>query len=67
MKLYKVSVRTKEWEHQGYSYHASKAAAQKVIRDAPDHECELEVIQVGRTKSEIIKALNRHGAHPDNG
>lgn len=74
MNIYRVSIvggetSGVEGEHQGYSYHSSKADAQRAVREvkANGHECTIEVTECKPTKAEIIDYLNRYAAHPNNG
>jgi hypothetical protein len=69
VKLYKVSYRTKDGEHAGFSYHTSMEEAGKAARGgrAADHSTEINSIDVVQTKVGIVAALNFHASHPDNG
>lgn len=69
MKIYKVSmVRINGQEHTGYRFCPNKKWVRHVIKGCAGHtKCEVETINVVRSKAGIIKALNIYGGHPDNG
>lgn len=70
MKIYKVFQGFTSDGNQGYSYHGSKALADKALKECEDNEIkdgEIEIIEVTPTKAGIILALNIHGSHNDNG
>lgn len=69
MKIYRVSYADKQdAEHKGYSYHTSRAAAEKAVRDCKEHkQCEITTTELTPTKKGIIAYLERYADHPDNG
>ena len=75
MKIYKLDHGHSSDGQQGFSYYSSMSKATKAIRgilndrEDGDHNIppSIEPIEVIQTMTGIIAALNRHGAHNDNG
>ena len=69
MKIYRVSVESNS-EHQGYSFHSSRGAAEKAIGEAKGRDFEATqdmTLDVELNKAGVLRALNIWGGHPDNG
>jgi hypothetical protein len=68
MRVYKVNYRTDD-ESTGATYHGElKHAMDAETRaDLNGTKTEREEFDVEITREGILKALNRHGGHPDNG
>ena len=71
MRIYQNHYRDPMHESHGYSYHTSKAdaqrAARKNVREDPGSEVQTEVMEFPISKAGLLRALNRCGTHPDNG
>ncbi len=80
MRLYKVAYLGEPGgvdTSTGFSFHGSKREAEKEARRGSDpkpldgdkqyRSASIEPIEVQPTKRGIIRALNLHGCHPDNG
>ncbi len=75
MKIYKVTHITVGSEHNGYTYHTSKKAAEKEKRDDFSEWVEnsghadtiIETFDVSINKKSILEFLNLNCSHPDNG
>lgn len=76
MKIYKVSYDGDPDGQKGFEFVASMELARKLARawekqeKSPgigDHRGEIELLEISPTKRGILKALNKHGSHPDNG
>lgn len=71
MKIYQLSFAGDPDGHKGYSYFASRRAAEDEKRDwerdSLERDATITEIEIEPTKHGIIRALNIHGGHPDNG
>lgn len=74
MTLYRVSERSFQLGHRGYTYFTARGTAERWmkrrLRDKEDREdisFELDEIKVRPTKRGIWDALNQYGGHNDNG
>lgn len=71
MTIYRNHYSTEGGISGGFSYHPSKRDAKLAVKgwktsDAPPHEI-AEPLTLKPTRYDIIRFLNQHGAHPDNG
>lgn len=70
MKIYKVSYRHQA-ASEGFYFCASKKEAMSNKRISGNHvehcEKEIETVEIELTKKGILKALNFHASHNDNG
>ena len=70
MKVYRISIRDKFEEHNGYSYFSSLAEAKKQNKkqnEGNSREDEIEEIEFEPSKKGIISLLNSKASYPDNG
>lgn len=74
MKIYKVDKRSHQESSQGFTYHSSKAEANKSMAEFKrisgsdfNPDSEIEEIEIEISGKGIIAALNAHGSHNDNG
>ena len=68
--IYRVDYINYMHGHSGYSYHGSKAAAERAARkykDQTEDQSEITSVPTPRTKQETIALLNQWAAHNDNG
>lgn len=71
MRLYRISFADAQGMHMGYAFAGNLKAAAKArvdfLDNCPDGKAEIEPIEVTRTRSGIIAALNQYADHPNNG
>jgi hypothetical protein len=70
MIIYKVPTRGDGDEHSGYSYHFSKREAKNKFKESgasTERGDEVEELELAMNKHDILRFLNLHCAHPDNG
>ena len=74
MKLYRVTHYTVADGHQGYTWHTSKAEADREAKawhkaqdpmDGP--RVSVAPVDIETNKAGLVDALNKYAAHPDNG
>lgn len=73
MKIYKVPTREDNPitdEHTGYFWTTSKTEAKKVFKEKQadsERGDEIEEVELAMNKWDVIRFLNEHCSHPDNG
>lgn len=76
MRIYQNDLRGNGLESKGFTYHASRRAARaeaaRIIRHTKEDPEPVVAVETNRlnvkpTRAGIIQALNRYGAHNDNG
>lgn len=69
MRVYRISFTHRDdSSHGGYKFASSRSEARRMAAINPDdHETEIDTIEVALTKAGILRALNIHAGHPDNG
>lgn len=73
MKIYKVTYFSGYNSSEGYSYHNTYKEAEKSYNeyrnnnDSDEEITKIEEINFYFSKAEIVRLLNEHGSHNDNG
>lgn len=70
MKIYQVPSRHQGDEHGGYTYYISKREAKKAFSESganPKQGDEVRELHLYMNKEDVIRFLNTHCGHPDNG
>lgn len=71
MKFYRVHCTQEAGTSVGSTFFASRREAEKFsadwLKENPDELATVEAVEIHATKAGILRALNLHASHPDNG